>query len=359
MEFGNEEAKLGAILIDFDNIYVSLIKEYGYNQTKAQTKTIEIVNNTINHIGTRLKTAPIIKRAYADWSMYPDIPNELYTLGVTIGHVKAMRGKNSADIELSLSLLEIMLTRADVSVLVVLAGDRDYLPVARRVRERAKEIIFYSFEKCLSGDIKKLVGDENYWYIDPHKNRIKEKKVHKGKKKKSSDNELVKKAGKKYEPLLRAIPKKGITVSSLARELGKNKEEVRKSVNELSGRGIISTWKVKRWTKCAILPELDEDMRRALRSAIKADEEYGPKYGHVKLSGFEKDLLEKALPGKSHLERKEIFNSLVDYGLITLETEYYPWGVPFFVFLVNSNHPLVKREAKMTGSQNKSSSRGR
>jgi len=282
--------KLGALFIDFDNIYVSLIEQYRYSQSEAQAKVIDIINNTIVHIDEKLEVSPIIRSSFADWSMYPDIPNELYTMGVKISHVKAVRGKNSADIDLSLTLLEIMLTRPDIDVLVIVAGDRDYLPVARRVHEIGKDILFYSFKRALSGDIKKLVGKERYWYIDPHKNAI--------------------------------TPKSGKT-----------------SVPESRKKG-----KVKKGGKT--YGQLTKNQGRALSAAIEAEKEYGPKYGNVKLSGFIRDMMEKTLPQKSHIERKEIFNTLVEVGAIDLNTEYYPWGAPFYVFTTNKDHEAVKRELK-------------
>ncbi len=285
--------KFGALLIDFDNIYVSLISDYKYSQSDAQIKVISIIDNTIEHIEEELGVSPIIRGSFADWSMYPDIPNELYTMGVQISHVKAMRGKNSADIELSLTLLEIMLTRDDIDVLLVVAGDRDYLPVARRVHERGKEIIFYSFKRALSGDLKKLVGKQSYYYIEPHKNTIVSKKD----KKKSKKTKSI--VGKK------------------------------KSKGKVSAKNSLS-----------------KNQMKALQAAIEADREYGQKFGNVKLSGFVKDMLEKTLPQKSHMERKEIFSTLVEVDAIELDTEYYPWGAPFFVFKLNKKHDAVKKAVK-------------
>ena len=74
-------------------------------QAKAQAETIRVIENTIPHLQDSLYLSPIAQHAISDWSMYPDIPNELYTMGVKVGHVKVIAGKNSADTELSLYLL--------------------------------------------------------------------------------------------------------------------------------------------------------------------------------------------------------------------------------------------------------------
>jgi uncharacterized LabA/DUF88 family protein len=280
------EQGLAALLIDYDNIYVSLVNDYKYSRSKAQSKTIIIIGKALLQVEKELNLIPIIREAIADWSMYPDVPNELYTMGVRVAHIKSTVGKNSADIELSLRLQEIMLTRPDIDVLIVLAGDRDYLPVAQRVHEKGKRIVFCSFERCLSGDIKMLVGRNNYWFIDPETNEI----VTEGKQKK----------------------KKRTTKSG------------------------------KKTTK----PDLDEHSKKALIAAIKAEEEYGPKFGSVRLSGFLVDKLAKALPEKSHLERKDIFSQLVERDLIKLKTESDRHGADFTVFNINKKSLVVRNIKK-------------
>jgi uncharacterized LabA/DUF88 family protein len=276
------EQGLAALLIDFDNIYVSLVNDYGHSRSKAQGKTIIIIGKALLQIENKLNLTPIIREAIADWSMYPDVPNELYTMGVRVAHIKSTVGKNSADIELSLRLQEIMLTRPDIDVLIVLAGDRDYLPVAQRVHEKGKRIVFCSFERCLSGDIKMLVGKNNYWFINPETNEIVTDKKQK---------------------------KKARTTKS---------------------------------SKRTTTPELDENSKKALGAAIKAEEEYGPKFGSVRLSGFLVDKLAKALPEKSHLERKDIFSQLVERDLIKLKTESDRRGADFTVFNINKKSPTIK-----------------
>lgn len=276
------EQGLAALLIDFDNIYVSLVNDYGHSRSKAQGKTIIIIGKALLQIENKLNLTPIIREAIADWSMYPDVPNELYTMGVRVAHIKSTVGKNSADIELSLRLQEIMLTRPDIDVLIVLAGDRDYLPVAQRVHEKGKRIVFCSFERCLSGDIKMLVGKNNYWFINPETNEI------------VTDKKQKKKA------------------------------------------------RATKSSKRTTTPELDENSKKALEAAIKAEEEYGPKFGSVRLSGFLVDKLAKALPEKSHLERKDIFSQLVERDLIKLKTESDRHGADFTVFNINKKSPTVK-----------------
>ncbi len=332
------ETNYGALLIDYDNIYASLMNQYGYDRSDAQLKSVEIVGNTISHMTETLGVSPIIRQAFADWGMNPDVPNELYTMGIRAVHVKGVRGKSSADIELSLRLQEVMLTREDINALVVLSGDRDYLPIAQRAQERGKQIIFYSFERTLSGDIKKLVGKDRYWYIDPESLKP------------LSERDFQHREPKKTKPrrlpsLIKHIPEEGATTAGLAKKLGLKEDDILRQVQKLAGDGLVTAEKVGRWTKVKHVAPLDEDQKKALQAAAEAHKEYVPKYGSVKLSGFLVVKLAKALPEISHLDRKKIFNTLVERGLVQLQREKDARGDRFLVFTVAESPPLVKQTA--------------
>ena len=83
---------------------------------------------------------------------------ELYRMGYRIENVGGTIRKNSADIELSLAVQEAMMKGQNLSSLVIVAGDRDYIPIAMRALENAKNLLFVSFENSLSGELKALVG---------------------------------------------------------------------------------------------------------------------------------------------------------------------------------------------------------
>ena len=332
------ETNYGALLIDYDNIYASLMNQYGYDRSDSQLKSVEIVGNTISHMTEALGISPIIRQAFADWGMNPDVPNELYTMGIRAVHVKGVRGKSRADIELSLRLQEVMLTREDINALVVLSGDRDYLPIAQRAQERGKQIIFYSFERTLSGDIKKLVGKDRYWYIDPESLKP------------LSERDFQHREPKKTKPrrlpsLIKHIPEEGATTAGLAKKLGLKEDDILRQVQKLAGDGLVTAEKVGRWTKVKHVAPLDEDQKKALQAAAEAHKEYVPKYGSVKLSGFLVVKLAKALPEISHLDRKKIFNTLVERGLVQLQREKDARGDRFLVFTVAESPPLVKQTA--------------
>jgi hypothetical protein len=277
---------LGCIFIDFENFLLALVNTYGHSPADAQSKTLSIIGQTEKFLGSQ-GVQIVLRRAYVDWSQYPDAMKELYRMGVQTVNVGATPRKNSADIELSLSLQEVMLGRTNIDVLVVMAGDRDYMPITIRAEEQAKSLLFISFKDSLSGDLKALVGPQAYFYVEPRTGNI------------------VTGAGNAE------------TVSGVEPSL---------TVKGKPGK------------------ELTEQEMKALHAAIRAYNEYQPKYGDVKLSGFLVDGLSRVLPSLSHLERKQVFTALQKKGLVHTNMKMSIYGDPFVVFSIDETNPLVKNE---------------
>jgi hypothetical protein len=282
-----DHASLGSVFVDFENFSLSLSNQYDHSPADAQAKTINIIGHVERFLADR-GVQIVLRRAYADWSQYPDAMKELYRMGVQTVNVGSTPRKNSADIELSLSLQEVMLTRNEINVLTVMAGDRDYMPIAMRVNEHAKTLLFISFKNSLSGDLKALVGPRGYFYVDPQSGRV--------------------------------INQEG----QLKGEAGPN------STSQGEGR---------------TSKELADYEMKALHGAIRSYDEYKEKYGDVKLSGFLVDALQQELPDLSHLERKQIFSALVKKGYVrtNIKTDFFGNDV-FTVFSVDDANSIVKKE---------------
>ncbi|MBF0496989.1 MAG: NYN domain-containing protein [Deltaproteobacteria bacterium] len=296
--------QLGAIFIDFENLAIALTNQYGLPRAEAETKTVDIIAKILRYMERKFDINLVIRQAFANWPNYPSAVTELYAMGIRTQNVKAAPQKNSADIELSLSLQETMLTR-DVDILIVAAGDRDYIPIAMRIREAGRQVKFISFKKCFSGDLKDLVGQTNYLYVDTNGEITSE----------DEDREGV------------------------AGERGPRMREHRQS--ERPPREFA--------TNPDVSPSdpLTPNEYKALDAAIGAFQEFGPRYGSVKLSGFLVDKLASALPELNHLQRKEVFNTLVAKDILQVRSETDPWGNFFYVFLLNRNRPEVAQRVTL------------
>ena len=114
--------RLGGLFVDFENIAIPLMNEYGFPRAEALAKVLRIIGNVQGHL-KEMNVEVVSRHAFADWSQYPEVQGELYRMGVRTQNVASTIHKNSADIELSLSVLETLLTRKDIETLLVISGD--------------------------------------------------------------------------------------------------------------------------------------------------------------------------------------------------------------------------------------------
>jgi uncharacterized LabA/DUF88 family protein len=276
--------QFGAIFIDFENVILALTNQFGFDKAEAMERAINIITTALESLKSVCETI-MIRQAFADWGDYSDASKLLYPMGVRIINVKSTLKKNSADIELSLCVLETMLTRKEIQALIILAGDRDYMPIATRAMENGKDIHFISFEECFSGDLKQLVGADHCHFVNIE--------------------------GEFHDAGSNPLDVGDVESPSAAGES-----------DQLSSLTILE--------------------RKALKAAVDAYEEFGKNYGSVKLSGFLADKLTQALPSLSHQARKSLFDKLVQFGFLNLEmTEGY-LGDQFIVFKINFDDPVVK-----------------
>lgn len=252
--------KYCAIFIDFENFFYTLENEYKLSQENASDSAIEIINNQLDELQEKIGPA-IIKYAYADWAEFSDSKRELQRMGIRVFDVLSSIHKNSADIELSLAAQQIILTRDDITVIVIFAGDRDYMPIVQRISEAGRDPHLVGFEKSLSGDLKKQVGEGNYTLVEPPTVQVANQRV----------------------------------------ETEKESDDPLEKVEKIKGFN------------------LSEEQVKTLVIAIQSYDHYKREYGSVKLSGFLVLGLKEALPYLDHNSRKAIFNSLVELGLIILE----------------------------------------
>ncbi len=130
-----------AIFIDVENL-THWVKEDGAERLMADISSIGQV---------------IVRRAYGVWSK-PGIVNfqaPLNRLGFELVHsYHPVSGKNSADIQLTVDVMEHALRLQDVDWFVLATGDSDFSPLFRRLREMGKEVIGVGPRSPLSESVK-------------------------------------------------------------------------------------------------------------------------------------------------------------------------------------------------------------
>jgi len=141
-----------AIFIDVENL-THWVKDDGPERLMADISSIGQV---------------IVRRAYGVWSK-PGIVNfqaPLNRLGFELIHsLHPVSGKNSADIQLTVDVMEHALRLQDVEWFVLATGDSDFSPLFRRLREMGKEVIGVGPRSPLSESVKSSCS--RYIHTDP------------------------------------------------------------------------------------------------------------------------------------------------------------------------------------------------
>ncbi|MET0783399.1 MAG: NYN domain-containing protein, partial [Leifsonia flava] len=152
-----------AVYIDFDNIVISR-----YNQmfgkaafTRDRARTHEVVSGGTDEVSGRLQQAKVdvgavidyassfgsivVSRAYADWSQRVNAAYQKQlidrAIDLTQMFTTTLAGKNGADIRLAVDVVEDLFRLPDVTHVVIVAGDSDYIALAQRARRLGRHVI--------------------------------------------------------------------------------------------------------------------------------------------------------------------------------------------------------------------------
>src|SRR3954467_6647866 len=143
-----------AVYLDFDNIVISPYaqvrgrnsfqkdKARGLDDEKLTTATVDLgaIIDFASSFGTLVLT-----RAYADWSAALNAKYQGQLVGGAVDLVQlypaAAYGKNGADIRLAVDAVEDMFRLPDLTHVVIVGGDSDYIALAQRCKRLGRYVV--------------------------------------------------------------------------------------------------------------------------------------------------------------------------------------------------------------------------
>jgi uncharacterized LabA/DUF88 family protein len=143
-----------AVYIDFDNIVISRYdqvhgrnsfqkdKARGLDDDKLTAATVDLgaIIDFASSFGTLVLT-----RAYADWSADLNAKYQGQLVGRAVDLVQlfpaAAYGKNGADIRLAVDAVEDMFRLPDLTHVVIVGGDSDYIALAQRCKRLGRYVV--------------------------------------------------------------------------------------------------------------------------------------------------------------------------------------------------------------------------
>lgn len=158
---GSSEGRV-AVYIDFDNVVISR-REQASREKVDPAIDLDAILDFASSFGTVATS-----RAYADWSRGENAAyqQELVRRAVFLVQMFTTSGKlkNGADIRLAIDVVEDLSLFPDITHVVIVAGDSDYIPLAQHVKRYGRYMVGIG----VAGSISKNLASacDEYWDYD-------------------------------------------------------------------------------------------------------------------------------------------------------------------------------------------------
>jgi uncharacterized protein (TIGR00288 family) len=106
-----------------------------------------------------------VQRAYADWRRYPQyiVPLSESSIDLIFAPAYGSAKKNATDIRLAIDALELVFTRPEIGIFILLSGDSDFSSLVIKLKEYGKYVIGVGIRES-SSDLLVQNCDEYYSY---------------------------------------------------------------------------------------------------------------------------------------------------------------------------------------------------
>lgn len=155
-----------AVYLDFDNIVISRYDQVhgrnSFQKDKSRGLDAERLERAIVDVGAIIDFASsfgtlVLTRAYADWSaeVNAGYSGQLVARAVDLVQLfpAAAYGKNGADIRLAVDAVEDMFRLPDLTHVVIVGGDSDYIALAQRCKRLGRYVVGIGVAGASSGSL--------------------------------------------------------------------------------------------------------------------------------------------------------------------------------------------------------------
>jgi len=155
-----------AIFVDYGNLY-TVLKSQSSDRHHSSELASEILDEVRRYLEEGDDTPTVLSRAYADFSQLPDgrgakLQSLLYRDGVEpVMTPESIQG-NTGELRLCLDVCSMLHERSDLRTIVLVTGDRPYLPLVRRIRESGRRALVAAVNPPRSRDGSELAEDDVY-----------------------------------------------------------------------------------------------------------------------------------------------------------------------------------------------------
>jgi uncharacterized protein (TIGR00288 family) len=145
-----------AVFVDLENLAMGF-----QGQRKIKFDVQKVLERLVE------KGKLIAKKAYADWSRYPNYTAPFHESAIELIEIpkRSQTGKNSADIRLVVDAMDLAWSKPHVDTFVIVSGDSDFSPLVSKLKENGKHVIGLGMKGSTS-ELLRDNCDEFIYYED-------------------------------------------------------------------------------------------------------------------------------------------------------------------------------------------------
>jgi uncharacterized LabA/DUF88 family protein len=315
-----------AVFVDFENLFLSLKNREELSGLRIRELSLGILEQLKERLHQD-KAPMVLGRSYAAFDTYPgmEVAHDLALMGfdpqyVLVGHA----GKNSADVQLACDVCRVLYRRPDIDAIVIVSGDRDFIPIARQVLEENRELRVVAIPDSTSGDLRMRVGKDRFW------NAL----------------DLI-----EIETPPKPAPAPAAANGTPEVEAGEQPAppEGEKATEDDPHKAAIVghipvTWRTDELPQDA---HVGERLHQCVELILRAQVRHGS--SEVWLSPFLKGPMSQHFSGLVHPERRALINELRHRGVIRIEERENQYADhPYSVIVLDQSHPMVRSASENT-----------
>lgn len=155
-----------AMFVDYDNLHSVLTSQSSTDQ-RTSAYTFEILDEVRRYLEEGDDTPTILGRAYGAFDTRlkaeeGDVPSRLYRDGFEPKYISNDTQRNASEVQLTIDVAQFLSARPDVHMIVIVTGNRPYLPLARRLREQGRRVLVAAVNPPQADGAPSIAEDDLY-----------------------------------------------------------------------------------------------------------------------------------------------------------------------------------------------------
>ena len=333
-----------AVFVDFENLYRALRHEAERGELSVREASLDILDGLL----VRLRESGhsiVVGRSYAAFDSFPgvEVAHDLALLGLEPQYVLVSHtGQDSADVQLTFDVARVLFRRGDIDTIVVVSGDREFLPLARHVLEEGRELRVVSISRATSGDLRERVGESRFWdaleLLEVRGQRSRRRGV--------ARDAAEPEAGSSIDEPAMAEPDEDLvadeSASGPAPFAGGSPVESAEVLDGDDGATAVVVGHIPvTWGTSATAEDHEATLVHCLELMMRSRLRHGS--NEVWLSPFLKGPMSQHFAHIVHPERRALINELRAKGVIRVEERENQYAEhPYSVIVIEDDHPMAK-----------------